>query len=163
MFRNINELGDWIDSGYELAGLVASTHTLPRSCKPAPDFPLDLVPWSCFTHEIMSTATAFANSVFDDIYTLAKMRGLTLSRKSWVYYYADRQCNRLWFTSVLLGLWGERNRLIAQQEEYEELGETGSVENLQKLRMARKLSVVNTAKLACDLVFTSKLNRPFFQ
>lgn len=163
MFRNINELGDWIEPGFELAALLdaaaPSPSKLPSSVS---EYPLGLVPWSLLTHQTISKAVSFANSVFDDIYTVAKIRAFKLTRKPWLFHYADRQCNRLWFTSVLLGLYGERNRLISQQKRYEECNcNYGDGEEMRKLAKLRKLSVVNVVKLLCDLVFTGKCKTGF--
>lgn len=76
-----------------------------------------------------------------------------------------RQCDLLWFVSVLIRLYFERERLVQQQASYNEglsgaatgTGVKGGGLNcgeLKELGKRRRMSLINGVKLLCDLVFT---------
>lgn len=156
MFRNINELGNWIDPGLEL---VAGIQDVPaKSSTLASDLPLGLIPWHTFTFKFIKIYVEFWNSVFDDIYCICKIRAFKLTQKPWLYTFSDKQCNRLWFTSVLLNLYVERKKLTVQQLAFEKLeGQPEKNEKeLRGLAWQRHLSLVNVVKLLADLVFTGE-------
>lgn len=140
MFRNINQLGDWIDPSYEL---IAQLQTFHKSH--TVDF------------KLLKTTVSVLNAVFDDIYCIAKMRALySTKKKPWIHGYADMQANRAWFAGTLLSLYGEHNNLVQQNIQWET-----TLDRIEQEKLARErwFSLVNTMKLFCDLAFVCK----FFQ
>lgn len=132
MFRNINEIGDWIQPGLELIESTKDNKTFDLKC--------------------IRLWTQFWNSIFDDIYCVLKMQASPT--KEW----ADDIANRFWLINIWLGLYIERLCLIQQQHEYDKLMGSNSEkpyneEAARKLKKKRILSLVNFLKLLCDMMF----------
>jgi hypothetical protein len=133
MFRNINELGDWLKPGLQLVEKTEDSKVT-------------------FDIKYIKLWTQFWNSIFDDIYCVLKMQASPSKR------WADDQANRFWLINIWLGLYIEHNNLVQQQKEYDNLVKTNSEkpyddERANRLAKKRVFSLLNFLKLLCDMIF----------
>lgn len=133
MFRNINELGDWLKPGLELIDKTEDSKTR-------------------FDIKYIKLWSQFWNSIFDDVYCVLKMQASP--SKKW----ADDQANRFWLLNIWLSLYIEHVNLVQQQKEYDDLVKASTEkpcddERANRLAKKRVFSLLNFLKLLCDMVF----------
>lgn len=147
MFRNINQLGDWIEPSYDLARQLHEK-SLPVKdvsvCSPSKKY-IDV--------KLIKTIAEVWNTVFDDIYCIVKMKAFRSQTKPKLYKYASMQADRAWIVGILLNLYNERRNLIRQEVQWNSVDDHIEKQTLSRQRL---LSLVNIVKLLCDLVFVCK-------
>lgn len=173
--RQFLRFGNWMEPLYALCEVCKSVKTKGLSNS------FDINNYNIFQDEFLGNAIELYNAIFDDVYLCTKL-GLFKKVYPNLGTFADLQANYAWMGSIVLALGKERAKLWKQQSEYLELSkqeqsilsspsEKTSESDKDRLKQiavgkykvseARKMSLYNSVKLLCDMLFCGLEIVPF--
>ncbi|VVT58018.1 uncharacterized protein SAPINGB_P005996 [Magnusiomyces paraingens] len=160
MFRKIMRMGNWMEPLHLLLHSVPVRILRSRNIKA-----------NILTHDVLDAVIELYNAIFDDIYLFFKL-GLVLKDRPKLGHKADLHANYAWLAAIALAFFGEHSnlwsqarrhtRIAAEQALYQDAEtltpvQTQVVSDLAleqyKVAQKRKISLLNSTKLTCDLVF----------